>query len=517
MAQKYKAYFCPVPFENVYIDYQGNMNPHCAGLVTVSMGNLISHDFMEVWNSDIAQIIRASILTGSFTYCLEQKCQMLLQKKLPRITGMNNPIHKDIIKRRQTTFKVGPTGLNIGYDPTCNLICPSCRTKHYLSTDQVGRSEIIHQKAMGDHLHSAQRLVLSGMGEPFASRLHKEFLQNYHRTLFPLLKIQIVTNGLLLTPEMWFSLSAAHAAIDTLAISIDAATETTYQFNRGGDFKTLLKNLEFIAGLRKKNVINKLIFDFVVQANNYKEMKSFVALGKKYGSDWIAFKHIENWGMYTEKEFEEVAVHKNTHPEHRNLLKILADPVLQHSTIWLRNLAPLLPEDEVADNLLHLDDMEVYNLMLNSMEWDFLSSKLILTPQQSTKIVSILNNLKDEITRIFASSDSGEKLSPLAYISEHSVLLPELNESSLLELCRDNTQDGEMLGNQSFHQVAVDEEVSKAYQNIRKHLSVTQHEKLAHLLRFKPLLQINTGYFPLCEKLNSFFHPGDNKRSSGNI
>lgn len=65
-ANRYSGFFCPVPFESAYIDYHGNMNPHCEGLVTVSMGNLKNGSFSDVWNSETAQKIRESILEAPF-------------------------------------------------------------------------------------------------------------------------------------------------------------------------------------------------------------------------------------------------------------------------------------------------------------------------------------------------------------------------------------------------------------------------------------------------------------------
>ncbi len=81
MSNKYKGLFCTMPFDFIYIDDKGNMNPHCEGLVTCSMGNLKESSFIDVWNSDIAQKIRESILDESFKFCDEQRCFALREKK----------------------------------------------------------------------------------------------------------------------------------------------------------------------------------------------------------------------------------------------------------------------------------------------------------------------------------------------------------------------------------------------------------------------------------------------------
>lgn len=215
---------------------------------------------------------------------------------------------------------------------------------------------------MGSHLKDVKRVVISCMGEPLASKLYIGFLQNYDPVSFPEMRIQIVTNGLLLTPEMWNALSSCHSAIVNVCISVDAATGKTYQMNRGGDFNALMKNLEFIASLRKEQAIKEFVMDFVVQTNNYTEMTSFVELGRKYGCDWVAFKHIENWGTFTEREFREIAVHEISHPEHRKFLSVLTDPVMKDPIVWMKNLIPFIPEDN-NEGLLKLCNAEVFNLI----------------------------------------------------------------------------------------------------------------------------------------------------------
>jgi Predicted Fe-S oxidoreductases len=255
MNNKYKGLFCPVPFEFIYIDDNGNMNPHCEGLVAFSMGSLKEGSFFDVWNSDIAQKIRESILDESFQFCDEQRCFALRERKLPNAEKINNQVHRDIINNKLAVLKNGPKAVNFGYDSSCNLSCQSCRKDYSLSHEDLKAAEIIHQKVVGKNLKDTKRLVLSGMGDPFASRLYRKFLQDFSTKEFPQLKLQIVTNGLMLTPDMWKTLSNSCGAIDKISISIDAATEKTYKKIRGGDFKTLEKNLGFISRIRRRKCI----------------------------------------------------------------------------------------------------------------------------------------------------------------------------------------------------------------------------------------------------------------------
>ena len=499
MSNKYKGLFCPVPFEFIYIDDKGNMNPHCEGLVTCSMGNLKKDSFFDVWNSDIAQKIRESILDESFKFCDEQRCFALRDRKLPTADKINNQVHRDIINKKLTVLKNGPKAVNFGYDSSCNLNCQSCRTEYSVSHDDRKAAETIHKEVVGKYLKDTKRLILSGMGDPFASRLYIKFLQDFNTKEFPQLKLHIVTNGLLLTSEMWKTLSNCYGAIDKMSISIDAATEKTYKEIRGGNYKILMKNLEYISSIRQKNLIKELCIDFVVQANNYKEMKLFVEMGKEYKCDYVAFKHIDNWGTYTENEFKQIAVHDPSHPEHGSFLKILADPVMKDPIVWMRNLTPLLPIDNEKDGYLNLCDYEVYNMLLNNMEWDFFQSKLSLTNLQSIKIRKILRKLQDDIKEINFLKVSEDELLALESISTHATRAHGMDEAFPISRSKEYTERGmDLDGNSSC--ATVEEIVTIRESEIMHILNKSQQSRLKRLLKIKPITDINTEYSSLRNK-----------------
>jgi MoaA/NifB/PqqE/SkfB family radical SAM enzyme len=143
----------------------------------------------------------------------------------------------------------------------------------------------------------------------------------------PELKIGLQTNGLLMTPEMWDSLGDAAKMIDLASISVDAATESTYRLNRGGDWSKLLANLKWIAESEIQCNLN-----FVIQENNMEEMEAFVELARKYKVSIVYFSTLENWGSYTEEEFARRAVQRPSHLKHQRCLEILRRPLFQSST-----------------------------------------------------------------------------------------------------------------------------------------------------------------------------------------
>jgi molybdenum cofactor biosynthesis enzyme MoaA len=158
-------------------------------------------------------------------------------------------------------------------------------------------------------------LYLSGSADPFASKSIRKLLLNFDREKFPNVNhIHLHTNALLLTAKMWNSLSHIHDLIKTIEISVDASNEETYKIvRRGGEWKTLIDNLNFISTLKLRD---KRI-SFVVQDLNYLEMENFYSLMMKIFKNNvdIYFNKITNWGTYSDSEFKLKQIWNESHPE----------------------------------------------------------------------------------------------------------------------------------------------------------------------------------------------------------
>jgi len=347
--------FCEKPFEQFEIDENGNVDVCCFILTPLSkqvlfLGNLIQNTPADVWNSRIAQEVRKSILDNSFKFCSKELCGFLKYKHLPAFEEVTNPFHKEIISKQLIVLDKGPQTLVFKYDATCNLRCPSCRTNFIsFKGKEFKKAQLIQSKILRWDFKDIKRVLFSSSGDPFASKLCREVLQSLDIRKYPQLRITILTNGILLTPAMWNSLHKIHQGIDAISVSIDAATEETYNIVRiGGDFSKLLKNLFFIGNLRKNDDISFFEINFVVQKANYQEMKAFIGLGTNFNCDRVHFTPIQNIGAHTKEEYSEVAVHDKFHPEYKSLLKILEDPVFKEPVVSLDNLEDLSIYSEAA-------------------------------------------------------------------------------------------------------------------------------------------------------------------------
>jgi MoaA/NifB/PqqE/SkfB family radical SAM enzyme len=186
-------------------------------------------------------------------------------------------------------------------------------------------------------------LEVSGGGDPIASPLFWSLLTDkleHH----PGMKVDLKTNGLLVTPERLAAIRAAGRIINCINISVDAACEATYAINRGGDWWRLMSNMEAIRDYPCWRQWN-----FVVQANNFREMADFVRLSSVYKVGTLFFSALDNWGSYTDEDYRSRAVHLPGHPEHQEFLDRLSDSVFWDERIIMAKI-PLYRQGHVHDH-----------------------------------------------------------------------------------------------------------------------------------------------------------------------
>jgi hypothetical protein len=342
--------FCAQPFERFEVlgggGERGDVFFCCQNWIAKSIGNMTRKTVGEVWNGKAARDIRRSILDGSFKYCRADLCPYLqrIDGPVQRVEDVTDEQLLEIIQKNLTVVPFGPKDIICCFDQSCNLSCPSCRTKVIMETahrdailDIQGRLE---DEALGD----ARLLYITGSGDPFGSPYFRQWLQTIKRSAMPKLeRIHLHTNGLLWTPRIWESIpEETRALVRAATISIDAATPATYAENRrGGDFAALLQRLAFIAKLRARGPLDYLEIHMTVQANNYPEMPQFVGLGRQHGCDRVTFNQMLDWGTFPAGEFASRAVQRPEHPEHGAFLAVLSHPALNDPIVNLSNLTEI--------------------------------------------------------------------------------------------------------------------------------------------------------------------------------
>ena len=339
--------FCSNPFEQLDVYENGNVYACCSAWLPVPLGNIRSRSVDEVWNSKTAQKIRASIHDGSFRYCDHRVCPRIQNASLPTVEEVRKDRkYRTLIEQERTLVDEPPSFINLCNDASCNLFCPSCRTErinHTHGAELASRQHLqdqVVQALFAEPTDRHFRVSVTGSGDPFASRIFREFLYNLDGNDFPNLKINLQTNGVLLTPRTWKRLQNIHDNIEAVIVSFDAATEDTYaRTRRGGHWPTLLENTRALGEFRARGDLKYLRLDFVVQQANFREMPDFVRLAQEFGADSVGFSMLLNWGTWPQAEFENQCVWKTDHPEFDDFMDILRDPILAEPMVDLGNLS----------------------------------------------------------------------------------------------------------------------------------------------------------------------------------
>ncbi|MEE8495342.1 MAG: radical SAM protein [Xanthomonadales bacterium] len=339
--------FCPNPFRQLDLEEDGTAFACCSAWLPTPMGNLKHKTLDELWNGHTMQKIRESIYDGSFRYCRHDRCPRIQNGSLPSM--QEGELEADIgpaIKNRSVVLDTPPLFLNLCNDRSCNLYCPSCRTErinHHAGPEYRARLEL--QKRLLDPYLDGPReqaftLSVTGSGDPFASKIFRELLFSLDGRKYPNMRINLQTNGVLLTPKTWRRMHAIHENIEAVFLSIDAATEATYKITRrGGHWDTLMENCARLGEFRASGQLKYLRFDFVVQLANYAEMPAFVELSRAMGADCAFFLRLLDWGTWPRKEFLQQCVWATNHPLYKDFMSVLADPRLHDSFVDPGNMS----------------------------------------------------------------------------------------------------------------------------------------------------------------------------------
>lgn len=348
--------FCLVPFTYLSTGWKGSAFAcSCPAWVPFPTGNVLEAESGDaVWNSEASQEIRRSILDGDYSYCSRTLCSFITAQKLPRKDEIEDPVLRGYIDGRVTRLPEPAGVVELNYDTTCNLACPSCRTDIIAAkADEQDAYARATERVILPLLKGAVSAYISGGGEAFASRHHRSILSALNRADYPRLYLHLITNAQLVTPQRWEAFPELAEMIGALSVSIDAARAETYEkLRRPGKWSVLMENLEFLAGMRRSGRIRQFWINFVVQKENFREMLDFVELGMRLGVDRVWFQRVTNYGAYDEATFADVDVTSPRHPEHAELLEILRNPLLSGPLINRHMLMSLLPEVVASDERL---------------------------------------------------------------------------------------------------------------------------------------------------------------------
>lgn len=331
-----KGKYCLTPFNSLHIDIRGNVNMClCPAWQPTVIGNIYESSLDQLLDSPLARSIRESIIDGTYTYCNENQCPLLINDRLNTWETLPDNIRHQV--QDNTRYDM-PYEISFHGDLTCNLSCPSCRTHVIRVPEHEQERQRELAKRVFDHLFAKPtdqplHFITSGSGEVFASPLLLSLLGNLNTKNFPRLKLNLHTNGLL-APQRWSRIEHLESNISQITVSIDAARAGTYsQVRRGGEWHNLLDAMQFIKN-KKQQLGFVLHARMIVQQKNYKEIEEFYDLCKSFLVDRIEYSRLLDWRSWSPEEFQLNDVFGSTHPE-RSQAKHMIEQIRNRPGVWL--------------------------------------------------------------------------------------------------------------------------------------------------------------------------------------
>ncbi len=334
-----KDRFCPHPFENFEIYKDGSVFPCNCTQVPFPIGNAHTQTAEEIWKSPQARAIRESILDGSFRFCSPMTCWQRFD--LPKRS--EQPERFEQLKKIGVDGDQMPKHLNLSYDLSCNLSCPSCRNAPIMATQaERTKLEAVRDRVVLPLLENknAETVYITGSGDAFGSAHFRGILKQLCDPKFAHVDITLGTNGQLITPRLWEEFQPLHARFRDITISIDGATPETYErLRRGSTWEKLLRTMTVLEQARRAKVIRRVMVNMVVQQQNFLEMRPLLELCKGWAVDGIRFYRIRQWGNVVPGAFMHSDVANPLHPKHADLMAELAhpafaDPIVDHYDMY---------------------------------------------------------------------------------------------------------------------------------------------------------------------------------------
>ena len=175
-------------------------------------------------------------------------------------------------------------------EPTnqCNLNCRTCIRNNWDEPQGKMSKKVFSRVVNGlKDFSPMPSIFFGGMGEPL---FHPDIVEMVRQTKALGAKVELITNGTLLTKEM--SLALIKAGLDTLWVSLDGAKPESYADVRlGAALDKILENLQYFSeALNETSICSDCIsvprtelgISFVAMKRNIRELPAVMEIGRKF-------------------------------------------------------------------------------------------------------------------------------------------------------------------------------------------------------------------------------------------
>ena len=183
MQEESMKLFCKLPFSRISIDDDGNIWPACCpDWVQFPLGNIFKQKWEDIWYGEAAKKFRDSMFDGSLQYCKWGWCPNIADAQ----AGIENYHVIPLKKSPRHWTEAPPVHVNMNYDMTCNLKCPSCRADYiHYTGDKLAKVQYLQEYVEKQILPELESIALTGVGDPFMSRVLRNFLINFDSKKYP--------------------------------------------------------------------------------------------------------------------------------------------------------------------------------------------------------------------------------------------------------------------------------------------------------------------------------------------
>lgn len=307
---------CLSPFFTAEIFRDGETYICCPDYTLIgSVGNVFKQSWDEIWNSQKAKDLRKKILANDYSSCRLSLCE---PEFFPLCIELEN-ISADKLDFNNPKARI----VKISTDSSCNVACTLCRGKIICNNNQkdIDFLDSKIESVFLPILKDAEIVNFCGSGDPFASRHFRKFIKIAAET-YPKLRFDLHTNGILCNEENLVELGIKDR-LSTVQISLHSATKEVYdKIVKFGNWEKLNNNLEYLAGLIEQGKLNQLHLNFVVNADNYKDIPAFIELCKKYHAKAFYWQYRDLGGVY---DYDKMNICSPAHIEHKNFVKIMSE------------------------------------------------------------------------------------------------------------------------------------------------------------------------------------------------
>lgn len=247
---------CITPWTTMDVHVSGRVHQCCADWTVGDRGDLAQASLHDIWNGEGYRSARRLMAQGPIDHLCRDICPRLYDQQFAesrlRIAPGSEPFVRnqlllaEELAERRDVLTARPLEISVCPSTYCNYDCVMCVLGRTPREDLDARI----WEELPAFLPTLKTLTLLG-GEPLANPYVMRFLREFDREAWPDVRVDLVTNGSLLTAKALTHMR--HCAFGDVIFSLNAGTPDVYAgLMRHGDLQQVLDNLDALIQWRAR-------------------------------------------------------------------------------------------------------------------------------------------------------------------------------------------------------------------------------------------------------------------------